>query len=184
MREATRLALAELRERQVARATHGAAAAGARAAADHAGRAGADTCSSDLWQDIRYAARMFCEAARLRRRGHPHARARHRRQHRHLQRGLRRAAEAAAVPRARAPGQRDAHCASAGLRRSITVRPRISPIATISASFEDIGAWESQRCLDHGARRSGAGRGAVGQRRHAAAAERAAAARTAVHQRR
>ena len=84
------------------------------------------------------------EAARLRGRRRPHARAGHRRQHGDLQRGLRRAAEAAAVPRAGPAGRLSAPRARAQPAVARTwPRHRTSPIATSSRVFEDIGAWDT-----------------------------------------
>ena len=56
------------------------------------------TGSSDLWQDLRYADPHVLEAAGVCGRGRPDAGVGHRRHHRDLQCGLRRAAEAPAVP--------------------------------------------------------------------------------------
>ena len=55
----TRLTLAEFRERQRAGAAHGAAAAGAGAAAASTPGAPTGHLLSDLWQDLRHAARVF-----------------------------------------------------------------------------------------------------------------------------
>ena len=83
--------------------------AGACAGRRHGGRRRRDTCSRDLWQDLRYAARVVRQAARLRGHRRADARARHRRDHGDLQLGLRRAAEAAAVRRAASARERCAN---------------------------------------------------------------------------
>ena len=81
-------------------------------------------------------------AAVHRRRG-PHAWARHRRQHRDLQRGQRRAAEAAALRRRRparrrvAHRARDEHPAAESVTRHLLHLPREGRV------FEDIGMWDN-----------------------------------------
>ena len=57
------------------------------------------TMMDKLWQDVRYALRLWARRPGVRAGRHPHARARHRRQHRDVQHRQRRAAAPAAVSR-------------------------------------------------------------------------------------
>ena len=108
----------------------------------HAGRADRTRCSPISGRICATPRACSAQAARLRGRGRPDARARDRRHDGDLQRGLRRAAEAAALSRARAAGEPAAR--RTRRRFETTARPPTSPIATTSGRSRTIGAWDAK----------------------------------------